>query len=77
MHHPRVHMLRSLEDAQQIDQALGHSKSRVLVIGGGFIGCQLASTCRTGGLGVSAASRELIAACTEVEPGNGPAGRNR
>ena len=72
-----MHALRSLEDAQQIDQALGHSKSRVLVIGGGFIGCQLASTCRTGGLGVSAASRQLIAACTEVEPGNGPAGRNR
>ena len=53
MHHPRVHMLRSLEDAHQIDQALGHSKSRVLVIGGGFIGCELASTCRSRGLDVT------------------------
>lgn len=53
MHHPRVHMLRSLEDAYDIDQALGHSRSRVLVIGGGFIGCELASTCRARGLDVT------------------------
>ena len=53
MHHPRVHMLRSLEDAHEIDQALGHSHRRVLVIGGGFIGCELASTCRKRGLDVT------------------------
>ena len=53
MHHPRVHMLRSLKDARKIDQALGHSRSRVLVIGGGFIGCELASTCRARGLDVT------------------------
>ena len=53
MHHPRVHLLRSLEDAFEIDQALGHSTSRVLVIGGGFIGCELASTCRARGLDVT------------------------
>ena len=46
-------MLRTLEDAHRIDQALGHSSGRVLVVGGGFIGCEIASTCRSRGLDVT------------------------
>lgn len=49
----RVHLLRSLDDAHAIDQALGHASQRVVVVGGGFIGCELASTCRARGLDVT------------------------
>jgi len=45
MHSPHVWMLRTLNDARQIDRLLERA-GHVAVIGGGFIGCELASTCR-------------------------------
>ena len=50
MHSDRIHMLRTLEDAQEIDQAMGHASRRLLIVGGGFIGAELASTARRRGL---------------------------
>ncbi len=40
---PRVHMLRTLEDAVALDAALGRAR-HLVVVGGGFIGCELAAT---------------------------------
>lgn len=50
MHSDRIHMLRTLADAYEIDQALGHTSGRLLIVGGGFIGAELASTARARGL---------------------------
>ena len=50
MHSDRIHMLRTLEDAHHIDQAMGHATGRLLIVGGGFIGAELASTARARGL---------------------------
>lgn len=45
MHSEHVWMLRTLADCREIDHLLERAK-HVVVIGGGFIGCELASTCR-------------------------------
>lgn len=50
LHARHVHVLRTLDDAAGIDSSLGHARDRVLVIGGGFIACELASTARARGL---------------------------
>ena len=50
VHRERIHVLRTLEDAHGIDRALGHARDRVTIVGGGFIGCELASTARARGL---------------------------
>ena len=50
MHSDRIHLLRTLEDAHHIDQAMGHATGRLLIVGGGFIGAELASTARARGL---------------------------
>ena len=50
LHSDRIHMLRTLEDAHHIDQAMGHATGRLLIVGGGFIGAELASTARARGL---------------------------
>lgn len=47
---PGVFSLRTLDDAQQLRTALSTAKS-LLVVGGGFIGCEVASTAR--GLDIS------------------------
>lgn len=41
-----VHTLRSRDDAARLQQALAARPSRVLIIGGGFIGSEMASVCR-------------------------------
>ena len=45
-HDPRVHALRTLDDAIAIKETLTRSKGRVVVIGTGFTGCEFASSCR-------------------------------
>jgi len=45
MHSEHVWMLRTLDDCRKIDHLLERA-GHVVVIGGGFIGCELASTCR-------------------------------
>ncbi|MEU7860484.1 FAD-dependent oxidoreductase [Nonomuraea sp. NPDC049141] len=53
-HHPDgVHTLRTLEDALTLRAALAAGPQRVVVIGGGFIGGEVASTARTLGLNVT------------------------
>lgn len=48
-----VHTLRGREDAARLRAALAAGPKRVLVIGGGFIGCEVASTCVELGLPVT------------------------
>ncbi|MDW8061047.1 MAG: FAD-dependent oxidoreductase [Thermomicrobium sp.] len=43
---PGVHVLRSLEDARRLREALAAAE-RVVVVGGGFIGCEVAASART------------------------------
>lgn len=62
--HAGVFTLRGRDDAAALRQALAAGPRRVLVIGGGFIGCEVASLCRQLGLPV-----------TLVEPGPTPLAR--
>ncbi|MER6038295.1 FAD/NAD(P)-binding oxidoreductase [Streptomyces sp. NPDC001835] len=56
-----VHTIRSRDDAEQLQKALAEPPSRVLVIGAGFIGSEVASVCR-----------ELDIPVTVVERGSAP-----
>ncbi len=49
VHLPRVRMLRTLADADAIDRALAKA-DHVAIVGGGFIGCEIAVAARTRGL---------------------------
>lgn len=44
--HPRIHTLRTADDALQIKRQLDHAK-RVLVLGGGWIGLEVAASARS------------------------------
>ncbi|MFC0434622.1 NAD(P)/FAD-dependent oxidoreductase [Kutzneria buriramensis] len=44
---PRVHQLRTLDDATRLHEALSTDKEPVVVIGGGFTGCEVAASIRT------------------------------
>jgi len=48
-----VHTLRTLDDCQAIRSALEASPRRVAVVGAGFIGAEVAATCRSLGIEVS------------------------
>jgi 3-phenylpropionate/trans-cinnamate dioxygenase ferredoxin reductase component len=48
-----VHTLRTLDDCMDVREALDGSPHRVVVVGGGFIGAEVAATCRTRGLDVT------------------------
>ena len=48
-----VHVVRSLDDAMALRAELEASPSRVVVIGAGFIGAEVAASCRTLGLEVT------------------------
>ncbi|MFG1704173.1 FAD-dependent oxidoreductase [Nonomuraea sp. M3C6] len=52
-----VFVLRSREDASLLRQRLGDGVNRVLVIGAGFTGSEIASACRDLGLAVTVAER--------------------
>ena len=43
---PRVHRLRTLDDATRLCDALAADKEPVVVIGGGFVGCEVAASLR-------------------------------
>lgn len=49
---PRVHLLRGLDDAVRLKDAIAAGGS-LLVVGGGFIGAEVASTARLAGLDVT------------------------
>ena len=48
-----VHTLRTLGDAQAIGQALADGPERVVVVGAGFIGAEVAASCRHRGVAVT------------------------
>ena len=53
-----IHYLRSLRDSQQLNEAL-QQHPRVLVIGTGFIGCEVAASARTVGCEVTLVGRHM------------------
>ena len=52
--------LRGRDDADRLAPRLAASPGRVLIIGGGFIGCELASCCREMGLAVTIVENERV-----------------
>lgn len=42
--HPRVHMVRTIDDATALQRSLSTSDGACVVVGGGFVACELAST---------------------------------
>jgi NADPH-dependent 2,4-dienoyl-CoA reductase/sulfur reductase-like enzyme len=54
-----VHVLRSLADARALRDALS-ARPRVCIVGGGFIGLEVAASCRTLGLGVHVLEAEPL-----------------
>jgi 3-phenylpropionate/trans-cinnamate dioxygenase ferredoxin reductase subunit len=64
-----VHTLRSLDDCEAIRAALQTSPRRVAVVGAGFIGAEVAATCR--GLGIEVSLIEALP--VPLERGLGPA----
>lgn len=55
-----MHLLRTREDAEQLRAALVAGPRRVLVIGGGFTGSEVASACRDMGLEVTVVQRDRV-----------------
>ena len=75
-HDPRVHVLRTLADAVGIQRVLAQSRGGIAVIGGGFIGCELASAARSPAAPaptITIRSRRLTAPPTE-SPWSGSTG---
>ena len=56
MDSPHVWTLRTIEDARAIDCAMTKA-SRVAIVGGGFLGCEVASTARERGIAVTIIDR--------------------
>lgn len=50
---PGVHALRTLDDARAVRDAIDAGASRIVVVGAGFIGAEVAASCRERGLEVS------------------------
>jgi 3-phenylpropionate/trans-cinnamate dioxygenase ferredoxin reductase component len=48
-----IHVLRTLDDALALERDLSAAPERVLVVGAGFIGAEVTSTCRSRGLDVT------------------------
>ena len=67
-HLDNVHTLRSLDDCEAIRSALTASPRRVAVVGAGFIGAEVAATCR--GLGIEVSMIEALP--VPLERGLGP-----
>jgi 3-phenylpropionate/trans-cinnamate dioxygenase ferredoxin reductase component len=58
-----IHVLRTLDDCHALSRDLHAAPGRVLIVGGGFIGAEVASTCR--GLGLAVTVVEGLAAPME------------
>ena len=61
---PGVHVLRTLDDAQALHADLARSPASVVVVGAGFVGQEVAATCR--GLGLHVAMIESVAPAAHV-----------
>jgi NADPH-dependent 2,4-dienoyl-CoA reductase/sulfur reductase-like enzyme len=59
-HDPRVHVLRTMGDAIAIQRSLASGNGKVVVIGGGFTACEVASTARELGCDVTLVSRSKV-----------------
>ncbi|WP_309112269.1 FAD-dependent oxidoreductase [Saccharothrix sp.] len=53
----RIHVLRTVDDAIAIKQAINSTQGLVVVIGGGLIGCEMAASVKTMGRDVAIVSR--------------------
>lgn len=58
--HPRVHMLRTIDDAAALQRSLATSDGPCVIVGGGFTACELASTVRELGREVIVVSRSPV-----------------
>ncbi|NUT90606.1 MAG: FAD-dependent oxidoreductase [Saccharothrix sp.] len=54
---PRIHVLRTVDDAVAIKQAINSTQGLVVVIGGGLIGCEMAASVKMMGRDVAIVSR--------------------
>ncbi|MEV1120758.1 FAD-dependent oxidoreductase [Actinosynnema sp. NPDC049800] len=54
---PRIHVLRTVDDAIAIKQAINSTQGLVVVIGGGLIGCEMAASVKSMGRDVAIVSR--------------------
>jgi len=59
LEHPRVHTLRSWDDAQRLKAELGHCR-RLCVVGGGWIGLEIAASARRLGIDVTLFERQPV-----------------
>lgn len=50
---PGIHVLRTLDDAAALRRDLESGPGRVVVVGAGFVGCEVAATCRTRNIAVT------------------------
>lgn len=60
VHDPRVSALRTVEEAVAVQRALNASAQPVVVVGGGFLACELASTLREFGRDVTLVARSPV-----------------
>jgi NADPH-dependent 2,4-dienoyl-CoA reductase/sulfur reductase-like enzyme len=67
-----IHLLRKLDDARSIRDALG-SSPRVVVVGAGFIGAEVAASARAGGLEVTVLEALAVPLSRGLGPELGPA----
>jgi NADPH-dependent 2,4-dienoyl-CoA reductase/sulfur reductase-like enzyme len=79
---PRVHELRTLDDAARLREAISRPEARIVVVGAGFIGLEVAATARQAGAAVTVlegapaplirgAGAELGPALAAIHPDNG------
>ncbi|MFD1148366.1 NAD(P)/FAD-dependent oxidoreductase [Saccharothrix hoggarensis] len=54
---PRIHVLRTVDDAIAIKRAINSTQGLVVVVGGGLIGCEMAASVKTMGRDVAVVSR--------------------
>ncbi|MCE6995175.1 FAD-dependent oxidoreductase [Saccharothrix sp. S26] len=54
---PRIHVLRTVDDAIAIKRAINATQGLVVVVGGGLIGCEMAASVKTMGRDVAIVSR--------------------
>lgn len=59
-HDPRVHVLRTMGDAIAVQRSIASGNGKVVVIGGGFTACEVASTARELGCDVTLLSRSKV-----------------